>query len=108
MKEVDLRKWHRTIGIIVALFIVLQGGSGFLLSLNDLPAPRIHTHEEAYSTGHDHEEGDSLWHDALEFVHLGGGTIGTVYRLLLGFGIAVTAVSGGMLFFKIRARSKKG
>jgi hypothetical protein len=32
MKEVDLRRWHRRPGIIVALFIILQTGSGFLLS----------------------------------------------------------------------------
>jgi hypothetical protein len=107
MKEADLRRWHRALGIIVALFIILQAGSGFFLSLSDLSASRTHGHEETYGTGHAQEEGDSLWHDALGFVHLGGGTIGTVYRLLLGFGIVVTAVSGGMIFFKIRARSKK-
>jgi len=91
----------------VALFIILQAGSGFFLSLGGLPIPHTHAHEEIYGRGSAQEQSGSLWHDALEFAHPGGGIIGTVYRLLLGLGIVVTAVSGGMIFFKIRARSRK-
>jgi hypothetical protein len=36
MKEVNLRTWHRRIGIVLALFIILQAGSGFLIMLGDL------------------------------------------------------------------------
>jgi hypothetical protein len=107
MKEMDLRRWHRTMGIIVAAFIILQAGSGFLLSLGGLPILRTYADEETYSPGHAQDEGEWLWQDALEFIHLGGGIIGMIYRLLLGFGIVVTALSGGTIFFKIRARSKK-
>jgi len=107
MKELDYRKWHRAIGIIVALFIILQAGSGFLLSLGGVSIPHTHAHEEVYRTGPDQEEGNSLWHDALEFIHHGGGIIGTTYRLLLGIGIVVMAVSGGMIYFKVSVRSKK-
>ena len=94
-------------GIIVAAFIILQAGSGFLLSLGGLPILRTHAHEETYRPGHAQEEGERLWQDALELIHLGDGIIGTIYRLLLGFGIVATAVSGGTIFFKIRARSKR-
>jgi hypothetical protein len=107
MKEADLRRWHRTMGIIVAAFIILQAGSGFLLSLGGLPILRTYAHEATYSPGHAQEEGEWLWQDALDFIHLGGGIIGTIYRLVLGFGIVVVAVSGSMIFFKIRARSKR-
>jgi uncharacterized iron-regulated membrane protein len=107
MKEADLRRWHRTMGIIVAAFIILQAGSGFVLSLGGLPIASTHAHEEAYNTGHAHEEGQLLWQDALVYIHLGGGIIGTIYRLLLGLGIVVVAVSGSMIFFKARARSKR-
>jgi hypothetical protein len=107
MREADLRRWHRSMGIIVAAFVILQAGSGFLLSLGGLPIIRTYVHEETYSPGHAQEEGEWLWQDALEFVHLGGGIIGTIYRLLLGFGIVLTALSGGTIFFKVRALSKR-
>lgn len=107
MKEADLRSLHRAVGIIVAVFIIFQAGSGFVLSLGGLPIGSTHAHEESYSSAQTHEEGESVWHDALEFIHLGGGIVGTIYRLLLGLGIIVMAVSGGMIFFSIRTRKKK-
>lgn len=107
MKEVDIRKWHRIIGIIVAIFIILQAGSGFILSLGGLPIPRTHAYEETYGAEYADEEGDSLWHDALEFVHLGGGVFGAVYRIVVGMALLMMAVTGGMIFFKVRVRSKK-
>jgi hypothetical protein len=107
MKEVDLRRLHRGVGITVAIFIILQAGSGFVLSLGGLHIASTHAHEEAFNTGHAQEQGERLWQDALEFIHLGGGIIGTIYRLLLGLGIVAVAVSGSMIFFKIRARSKR-
>jgi hypothetical protein len=107
MREADLRRWHRSMGIIVAAFIILQVGSGFLLSLGGLPILRTYADQETYSSGHAQGEGERLWQDALDFIHLGGGIVGATYRLLLGLGIVVVAVSGSMIFFKIRARSKR-
>jgi hypothetical protein len=107
MKEADLRRWHRTMGIIVAAFIILQAGSGFLLSFDGLPILRTYAYEGNYSPGHAEGEGESHLQDALQFIHLGGGILGTTYRLLLGLGIVVVAVSGSMIFFKARARSKR-
>ena len=97
MRESDLRRLHRAVGIKVAILVILQAGSGFVLSLGGLPIASTHAHEE----------GESVWHDALEFIHLGGGIVGTIYRLLLALGIVVMAVSGGMIFFSVRARKKK-
>ena len=97
MKESDLRRWHRALGIIVAVFFILQAGSGFVLSLNGLSV--LHTHA--------HEEGEPLWYMSLEFIHHGGGTPGTIYRLVVGLSMLVMAVSGSVIFFKIRARSRK-
>jgi hypothetical protein len=37
----------------------------------------------------------------------GGGIIGTMYQLLLGFGTIVISVTGSMIFFRVKARSKK-
>jgi len=33
MKESELRKWHRNFGIFLVLFIIIQAGSGLLISL---------------------------------------------------------------------------
>ena len=107
MKEVGLRRWHRGLGIIVALFIILQTGSGFLLSLGELSVPHTHAHEGAYAPGHDHKEGESSWHKALEFIHYGGSTAGTIYRLVIGISLLAMAVSGSTIFFKMRARFRK-
>lgn len=34
MKDANLRKWHRRMSITLALFIILQAGTGLLLSLD--------------------------------------------------------------------------
>ncbi len=107
MKESDLRNWHRTLGILLAFFIILQAGSGFLLSLDRFAVPRTHTHEESYASGHAHGEVESLWQESLEFVHHGGGNIGIIYRLFVGIALLVEVVLGVMIFVKIKARSKK-
>ena len=107
MKEADLRRWHRRLGIIVALFIILQTGSGFLLSLGELSVPHTHANEGAYTPGHAHEEGESNWHKALELIHYGGSTAGTIYRLVIGISLLAVAVSGSMIFFKMRSRFRK-
>lgn len=88
MKELDLRKWHRTMGITLALFIVIQAGSGLLLSLEDFLA--------------------SIFPGApalLTSIHTGGGGLGTFYRVLLGLGLVGMAASGSLIYSKIKARS---
>jgi len=74
MKESDLRRWHRGLGIIVAAFFILQAGSGFVLSLNGLSI--LHTHV--------HGKGASFWYMSLEFIHHGGGTPAQFTGLWLG------------------------
>ncbi len=106
MKELNLRKWHRNLGIVLAFFIILQAGSGLLLSLGDIETP--HSHEQPSSTagpGH-HEEGNTMWGDLLAFMHHGGGAVGIAYRLLLGLGLLGLTISGGMIFIKVRARAR--
>ena len=36
MKEANLRKWHRGLGIILAFFVILQAGSGLLITITDM------------------------------------------------------------------------
>lgn len=107
MKEINLRRWHRRVGIILALFIILQAGSGLVITLGDLSPSEGHVHTEpaVAATGADEEE--PFLDEALEFIHFGAGTAGALYRIVLGAGVLWMAVSGGLIFFQVRARSKK-
>lgn len=109
MKESDLRKWHRGIGIILALFILLQAGSGFLISLSGLSTPpHSHAHTEAAIPPTSHTRGTSVWNNFLRSVHHGGDAVGSIYRILVGIGTVGMAVSGSGIFFKSRGRLQKG
>jgi len=95
MTEMELRARHRAMGVILALFIFLQAGTGVVLVLLSwLPAPL---------------PGSALWElrGWLEALHLGGGGVGRVYRLLVGLGTMGMALSGALIFLKIRARTRK-
>ncbi|MGD2125748.1 MAG: hypothetical protein PVG99_06680 [Desulfobacteraceae bacterium] len=105
MKEAQLRKWHRRIGITLSLFIILQAGSGLLISLSNLSIPHTHAQTESVALHERNGEGEALWDQTLEFIHHGGGGSGTLYRILLGVGLVAMALSGSLIFFKIRARS---
>jgi hypothetical protein len=88
MNEAYLRKWHRRLGILFALFIFLQTLSGLILNLEDLVDIAAVT----------------SWSNVL---HRGGGEFGTVYRSLLGWGLLGMAVSGSLIFYKIWQRTRK-
>ena len=108
MRESDLRKWHRRMGIALGLSIILQAGSGLLISLGEFQARHSHAHGEAVVEEiRHHDDERSLWHESVEFIHHGGGALGAVYRLLLGTGMVGMVVSGSMIFFKVRARTRK-
>jgi hypothetical protein len=107
MKEVDLRKWHRRIGIVLALFVILQAGSGFLITLGDLIPSKSPDTEPTVAAATVDDEKEHFCDEVLNFVHYGGGAAGGPYRILLGAGVLWMAVSGGLIFFQIRARSKK-
>jgi hypothetical protein len=88
MDEAYLRKWHRTIGIYLALFIFLQAASGAMMAL-----------EFALdSTG---------LFGILTSLHFGGGSWGHLYRIILGLGLMGMATSGALIYLKIQARTKK-
>ena len=108
MKESDLRKWHRSLGLILALFIILQAGSGLLITLSGSDTPDSHAHSEPVAHSEAHEDGKSIWKTSISFLHHGAGVVGDVYRILLGIGMLGMAMSGSMILFKIRARTGKG
>jgi hypothetical protein len=107
VKESDLRKWHRSMGIALAFFIIVQAGTGLLISLGDIimpPAP-AHTHDPSMSAEEAGEE-ESEWMETLEYIHHGDGVTSNIYRIIVGLGLAGMAVSGSIIFFKTRSRTR--
>ncbi len=104
MKEIELRKWHRRMGIGLALFLFLQAASGILLSLEGLPISGGWAHTE-HGMGTLVESTAQTNADPLGFLHHGGGGLGAVYRLALGAATLWMALSGSWIYLKIRRRS---
>ena len=90
MQEKNLRKVHRYVGNIIAIFVIIQALSGTILSVQLLlgGAPLGTTV-------------DGIW----DLVHFRLGPAGNIYRIMLGLGIILMAVTGGWISLKIRARS---
>ena len=64
MKKSDIRKWHRNLGILLALFIVFQAGSGLLITLNDLSVPHSHAHGDGPVHVKNHEAEKTIRHES--------------------------------------------
>ena len=108
MTEADLRRIHRGLGIMVALFLVFQVTSGLFLSFGGFSTPHIHAGPRGHiATMDHHDQHDSTWHEALESLHHGGKEIGSTFRILVGTGTLAVAVTGSIIFFMVRARSRK-
>lgn len=87
MQENNLRKWHRTIGMVIAIFILLQVITGIILSVEDIIGKFM----------------GILFHD----LHEGFGSFGGAYRIALGLGFLWMVITGTLLSFKIRSRMQK-
>ena len=112
MKESDLRKHHRNLGICLALLIFLQAVSGLVITLNDLSVDPAHAHGDIAAppadpdTAERHPAADTTLLDYLSIIHHGGGTAGMIYRLVVGIGLVWMALSGSMIYFRIQARNR--
>jgi len=124
VQEKDLRKWHRYLGVSLAVFLILQAGSGLSVSLGHLTARHehekpVHSHSNDKKTGHDGHGSDAAGNHSGDLgaalnsisvfftdIHHGGGIAGSVYRILLAVGILLQTLTGGLIFFKSRGRSK--
>ena len=79
------RRLHIALGLVLALLVLLQAGTGLLLSFRSL----------------------SVLPYELRVIHHGGGGLGTVYRVALGAGLIFMSLSGAVIFFKTRKLLKK-
>lgn len=130
MNQLYLRKAHKTAGLISALFILLQAGSGLLLSLKQFYVPHSHAYAEPVNIGHEHENeqdadmqekhkedpvtdqhvqetGVAKWQSVSQNIHHGGGFFGSIYRILLATCLIFIALSGSAIFCLTRKMIKK-
>jgi hypothetical protein len=120
MKEIQVRKFHRYLGAILALFLFLQGGSGMLISFGELTGFPTHSHKYAhngdYPSEHKRNEPSSYEDAAIRSHHNGASIVAQIhhkegalfhlYRILLGLGLLGQIFSGGFISFKIYARKR--
>lgn len=90
MNERSVRSVHYQLGIIIAVFLLVQVLAGLLLSLGTLSS----------ASG-------AKWFQVLETIHTGWDPVGSVYRIILGLVTVAQVTLGITIFFLIRARRKK-
>lgn len=97
MKLANLRKWHITIGIILALFIFLQAGSGLVISVNGLI--KMLTPKKQMQVQAEKQKPDII-RAVTGFIHYGDGYIGKFYRILLMLGLLWLVISGSIIYYQ--------
>ena len=90
MKESSIRSVHYQLGIIIAVFLLVQVLAGLLISLGALISAS-----------------EAKWFQLLETIHTDWDPLGTVYRIILGLGTVVQIILGITIFFLSRGRRKK-
>ncbi|NDY43020.1 hypothetical protein G3N55_09220 [Dissulfurirhabdus thermomarina] len=94
MTERTLRLWHRRLGMVLFVFLLVQAGSGLALSLRHaLGGPPA-------------GEGVHRLAAAAADLHHGGGEAGDLGRVLLAAGILVQAGLGAGIGAKARGRRR--
>ncbi len=90
MKGPFLNKLHRYVGITMAPFLLTQTVSGFFLDFG------------LFRRGSKAPEVRGPWDLLLLKIHFSPGLVSDAYHLLLGAAIAWMAVSGWLLYLRIR------
>lgn len=112
MKQANFRKWHRWLGIFLAVFIVLQVGSGLWLTASEIGSGHEHgeesEHNEAVTNGGQGHEGEeeSHEHGVVGLVHHAEATWTALYRVALALGILLQTFLGLAIFFAMRRAHK--
>jgi hypothetical protein len=90
MKERSVRSVHYQLGIIIAVFLLVQVLAGLLISLGTL-----------FSAS------EAKWLQVLGTIHTDWDPWGSVYRIILGLGTVAQVILGITIFFLSRGRHKK-
>jgi uncharacterized iron-regulated membrane protein len=101
MNRLIVNKLHRYVGIVIAPFLVIQTLSGLLLEygLFRRAGALLEGGQSPVSGGH--------WNPLLVKIHFGPGLASDIYHLLLGAGICWMAISGWVLFLRLRRARKR-
>ena len=100
MSRFIVNKLHRSVGIVIAPFLVIQALSGLLLDFG------MFRRAGAILEGGQSPVPGGYWNQLLVKVHFAPGLISDIYHLLLGAGICWMAVSGWILFLRLRSARK--
>ena len=85
MTELNLRKWHRRLGVTTGIFMATQALTGLMVAASNVVPWN--------------------WPDSLAAnVHHEGGFWGEFYRVFLGTAEAAVVFTGFLVFLKLRAR----
>ena len=90
MSEAGLRRLHRTLGIIVVVFLAVQVVTGLSFSLSGMTMPPLYRNPR--------------WVYAL---HHGGGALGDIYRLILAVSVLTQGITGVIIFLRARMRQAR-
>lgn len=101
MKEIGINKLHRYAGIAIAPFLVIQALSGLFLDFGLFRAGSTVTGAQKMPAAR------GAWDLLLLKIHFGPGLISSTYHLLLGAGIIWMAVSGWVLYLRMRRTRRK-
>lgn len=101
MKDLRINTLHRYVGIVIAPFLVIQALSGLLLDFG------LFRGGGAGPGGEKAPAARSAWDLFLMKIHFGPGLISSSYHLLLGAGIIWMAVSGWVLYLRLRRARRK-
>lgn len=91
MQEVEVRKIHRTLGIIIVWFLAIQVLTGLLIALGAL----MGTPDEA------------SWLSSVKAVHWDWNPLGSILRLVLGLATLAQGIGGIIIYRMIQARMAK-
>jgi hypothetical protein len=91
MKEVEVRKIHRTLGIIMVWFLAGQAFTGLILTIGGMASGGTPT----------------FLYNILSTLHFGWNPLGGMYRILLALAVLAQGISGIIIYFLIRARTGK-
>jgi succinate dehydrogenase/fumarate reductase cytochrome b subunit len=91
MPEATARKIHRTVGVYLVGFLILQLTTGLFISLGTLmDTPR-----------------ETFWFAAMAWIHHEGNPVGSVYRILLGALGVAQGLGGVVIYLLMRRRLAK-
>ncbi len=91
MVEATFRRIHRTVGIYLVWFLAVQAITGLFIALGTLSGASR----------------DALWFAVVAGIHHDWNPIGSAYRVLLAVFLVGQGLGGAIIYYLMRARSRK-